>query len=98
MFGVVFIPRFSLQAVLRSEPALRTIPVALVDPDLPKAIIVQFTDAARAAGVVEGLTASQAMARCGNLQIRIRSLLQEQTATDALLQTAYAFSSNIEAT
>ncbi|HEU5397445.1 MAG TPA: hypothetical protein VFV81_09770, partial [Verrucomicrobiae bacterium] len=45
-----------------------------------------------------GFTASQAMARCGHLQIKIRSASQEKAATDILLQTAYAFSPGIEAT
>ncbi|HEU5124351.1 MAG TPA: DNA polymerase Y family protein [Verrucomicrobiae bacterium] len=98
MFAVVFIPDFSLQAVLRLESDLHSQPVALIDPDLPKPNIVQLTSAARAKGVVEGLTSSQAMARCANLLIKTRSLNQEQAVTDILLQTAYAFSPNIEAT
>ncbi|HEY9510166.1 MAG TPA: DNA polymerase Y family protein, partial [Verrucomicrobiae bacterium] len=98
MFAVVFIPDFSLQAVLRLESDLQNQPVALIDPDLPKPNIVQLTSAARAKGVVEDLTPSQAMARCANLLIKTRSLNQEQAATDVLLQTAYAFSPNIEAT
>jgi protein ImuB len=99
MFATVFIPDFSLQAVLRHElELLRSRPVALVDPALPKPIIVQLSSAARAFGVIEGLTASQAMARCEELTIKTRSLAQEQAATDALLQTAYAFSPGIEST
>ena len=98
MFAVVFIPDFSLQAVLRLESDLQNQPVALIDSDLPKPNIVQLTSAARAKGVVEGLTPSQAMARCAELQIKSRSLAQEQSATEVLLQTAYAFSPNIEAT
>ncbi|MGN6554971.1 MAG: DinB/UmuC family translesion DNA polymerase [Verrucomicrobiota bacterium] len=98
MFAAVFIPDFSLQAVLRRDPDLSLRPVALVDAALPKPNIVQLTNAARARGVVEGLTPSQSMARCAELRIESRSLAQEQIATDALLQTAYAFSPNIEST
>jgi len=98
MFAAVFIPNFSLQAVLRSDPGLRSRAIALVDPGLPKPVIVQLTPTARSFGVAEGLTASQAMARCGELMIKARSLPQEQTATDVLWQTAYAFSPRIEAT
>ncbi len=98
MFAAIFIPNFSLQAALRHEPDLRSQPVAMIDPALPKPNIVQLTEAARVRGVVEGLTASQSMARCAELLIKIRSPAQEQIATDALLQTAYAFSPNIEAT
>src|SRR5688500_13562116 len=98
MFGVVFLPQFALQAALRQDPELRHRPVGLVDPALPRPFLVQVTDAARPFGVVEGLTASQAMARCGGLSIKSRSLSQEETAAQVLLQTAYAFSPNIEAT
>ncbi|HEX4262938.1 MAG TPA: DNA polymerase Y family protein [Verrucomicrobiae bacterium] len=98
MFGVIFIPNFSLQAVLRHEPELRGRAVALVDPKLPKPVIVQLTSVARACGVGEGLTASQAMARCAELSIKPRSPAQEESATEVLLQTAYAFSPNIEST
>ena len=98
MFAVIFIPNFSLQAVLRHEPELRGRAVALVDPKLSKPIIIQLTPAARACGIIEGLTPSQAMARCAELIIKPRSPGQEESATEVLLQTAYAFSPNIEAT
>jgi protein ImuB len=98
MFAVIFIPNFSLQAVLRHEPDLRERAVALVDSKLTKPAIVELTLAARACGVCEGLTASQAMARCAELVIKPRAPAQEDSATEVLLQTAYAFSPNIEAT
>jgi protein ImuB len=69
-----------------------------VDPALPKAIIIQLTPTAQSCGVSEGLTASQAMARFAELIIKARSPAQEESATEVLLQTAYAFSSNIEST
>jgi protein ImuB len=98
MFSAIFIPNFSLQAMLRHEPDLRERAVALVDPAMPKSVIIQLTSAARSYGVCEGLTSSQAMARCAELIIKARSLAQEESATEVLLQTAYAFSPNIEFT
>src|SRR5579871_1356210 len=98
MFAAIFIPNFSLQAVLRHEPDLRKRAVALVDPALPKPVVIQLTSAARSYGVCEELTASQAMARCAELLIKVRSLPEEESATEVLLQTAYAFSPNIEST
>jgi protein ImuB len=98
MFAAIFIPNFSLQAVLRHEPDLRERAVALVDPGLPKPVIIQLTSAARSYGVCEGLAPSQAMARCTELTIKTRSLTEEESATEVLLQTAYAFSPNIEST
>jgi len=98
MFAVIFIPNFSLQAVLRHEPDLRSRPVALVDPQATKPVITQLTSTAQSCGVCEGLTASQGMARCAELIIKSRSPAQEDSATEVLLQTAYAFSPNIEST
>ena len=98
MFAAIFIPNFSLQAVLRHDPDLRERAVALVDPALTKPVIAQLTSAARTYGVCEGLTPSQAMARCAELIIKARSLTEEESATEVLQQTAYAFSPNIEAT
>ncbi len=98
MFAAIFISNFSLQAVLRHEPDLRKRAVALVDPALPKPVVIQLTSAACSYSVCEGLTASQAMARCAELLIKTRSLAEEESATEVLLQTAYAFSPNIEST
>jgi protein ImuB len=98
MFAAIYIHDFSLQSVLRHEPELIPTPVVLTDPALTKPSIIQLTQAARACGICEGMTPSQAMARCGNLVVKTRSLSQEQAAMEALMQTAYAFSPHIEAT
>lgn len=98
MFAVIYIPDFSLQAALRHEPELRARPVALVDGESAKSFILQANAAAKKAGVAEGQTPSQAIARCESLTIKTRSLAQEKSATEILLQTAYGFSPNIEPT
>jgi len=98
VFAAIYIADFSLEALLRNAPDLRATPVALVDPDLPKPAIIQCTAAAKTFGIVDGLTASQALARCSNLEIITRAPTQEASATEILLQTAYAFSPNVEAT
>lgn len=98
MFAVLYIPDFALQAALRLDPALRHAPVALIDPALPKTPVIQLTQAARERGVAEGLTPTQARARFLSVVIAPRSLAQEKAATDALLQCAYGFSPDLEAT
>jgi protein ImuB len=98
MFAVVYLPDFALQAVLRADPDLRLQPVALIDSEPARPEIIQFTAAAKKYGVVKGMTPSQAAARCGHLKIKLRSTAQEQSATEILLQTAQAFSPNIEST
>jgi protein ImuB len=98
MFAAVYLPQFSLQAVLRHEPEPWRKPVALVDPSLSTPIVCDLTETARQSGVTEGLTPTQALARCREIVIRHRSPNQEMAATDVLLQCAFGFSPNIEAT
>jgi protein ImuB len=98
VFAAIYIHNFSLQSVLRHEPELIPKPVVLTDPALTKPCVTQLTPTARASGICEGMTPSQAMARCGNLVVKTRSLPQEQASMETLMQTAYAFSPHIEAT
>jgi protein ImuB len=98
MFAVIHIANFSLQAALRHERQVCDRPVALMDAVQSKPVITHVNIAARESKVIPGLTPSQAMARCGKLIIKTRSQAQEDAASDILLQTAYSFSPNIEAT
>lgn len=98
MFAVIHIPDFSLQAVLRHEPALWSCPVAIVDECETPARITQMNGAAQEGGVCGGLTSTQALARCSHLLIKARSVAKEEVASDILQQTAYNFSPRIEAT
>lgn len=97
MFAVIHVPHFPLQAALRHEPELWSRPVALVDPGLHTPVVHDLTDSARTAGVAEGLTPTQAMARCAGVLVRHRSLTRESAATEAMLHCAQAFSPRIEA-
>ncbi len=98
MFAVVHLPKFPLQAALRHEPELWSQPVALVDPARTTPAVIELTDAARAQGVTAGLTPTQALGRCRNVLIRRRAPAAEQSTTEVLLQCAFSFSPNIEAT
>ncbi|MDQ6633124.1 MAG: DNA polymerase Y family protein [Verrucomicrobiota bacterium] len=98
MFAVIYIPNFSLQAVLRNEMELFSRPVALIDERERQATVFQMTQTARDAGICEGLTSTQALARCKNVLIKSRSPSQEKIATEIFLQTAYNFSPRIEVT
>ena len=98
LFAVIHVPDFHLQAALRQEPELSSRPVALLDDPAPKTSVFQATAAARRAGVVAGLTSTQAMARCPGVVLKTRSRPREQAAATMLLQCAYCFSPNIEAT
>jgi protein ImuB len=96
MFAVIYIPNFSLQAALRFDREIQI--AALVDPAIPKSPIVQITEAASEFGVVEGMSPTQALARCANLVIKTCSLAQEKSATDALLRCTLSFSPDVELT
>jgi protein ImuB len=98
MYAVIYIPEFFLQAVLRAEPGLEKRPVTLIETNGKKALVVQLTEVARVAGITPGMTPTQALARCPQLQIKDRSAVREKTATDALLQCAWSFSPAIEST
>src|SRR5438874_8445424 len=98
MFAVIYIPDFALQAVLRQEPELCSQPTVLIEEESAKAKILQLTEAARAAGIHEGMTSTQAMARCGAVRIRPRSAARERIAQDILLQFAASLSPWIENT
>jgi protein ImuB len=98
MFAVIYIPDFSLQAILRAAPELSSAPVGLIDERLAKGKVCQITAAARVAGVAPGQTSTQSLARCPEMIFKIRSEIQDACATDALLQCAGCFSPNIENT
>ena len=98
MYGVIHIPHFALQAVLRAEPEAALHPAALVDPALSKSNLVQVNEPARQHGVREGMSASQALARCPELIIKTRSPAQETAAGGIILQTAFSITPYVEAT
>ena len=98
MFAVIHLPQFALQAALRHASELWARPVALVDPALTTPRVCDASVPARAAGVMNGLTPTQALARCCEVLIRHRSPTQESAATHAALQCACGFSPNIEST
>jgi len=98
MFADIYVPDFFLHAVLRAEVGLEKRPVVLIDPREKKPVVLQLTAAARAVGIDEGMSSTQALARSTLVQIKPRCAAQEKAATDALLQCAYSFSPNIEST
>ena len=69
MFAVLHIADFPLHAVLRSGAFDPGGPAALFDGNGKKSLVTAANAAARATGVVPGLTAPQAVARCAGLAI-----------------------------
>jgi len=98
MFATIYLPDFYLQAALRHQPELSDKPVALIDDQEKKAILIQLNSAAEKAGVRVGMTPSQGLARYLNLVIKVRSHSQEKLLQDILLHFAGTLSPYVEAT
>lgn len=95
MYAAVYIPQFSLQAILRLREELRARALAVLDEE---SRVIQMTAVARESYVEAGMTPTQAMARCPKIMLRSRSPLQEEAAQKALLQCASGFSPFLEST
>ena len=72
--------------------------MALLDAQGRKTRVAELNAIARASHVEVGMTPTQAMARCANLQTLSGDAGQERSAQDALLQTAENLSPFLEAT
>src|SRR5207253_1987471 len=59
MYACIFIPDFSVQAIIRFEPELRTRPVAVLTGRPPLEKVVALNESARQSGVEIGATKSQ---------------------------------------
>lgn len=98
MFATIYLPNFYLQAALRHETALAGKPVALIDDEAAKAVIIQLNRAAEEAGVRCGSTPSQGLARCLELIVKTRTREQERLLDQLLLQFSYTLAPYVEAT
>jgi nucleotidyltransferase/DNA polymerase involved in DNA repair len=98
MFATIYLPDFYLQAALRHQPDLSGKPVALIDDQEKKAVIIQLNLAAEKNGVRVGMTPSQGLARYLDLVIKVRSHPQEKLLQDILLHFAGTLTPYVEAT
>jgi protein ImuB len=97
MFACIFIPDFSVQAIIRFEPELRARSVAVLTGRPPLEKVVALNERARQTGVDVSATKSQLEA-WENLVLRARSESQETSAHAALLDCAHSFSPEVEDT
>ena len=98
MFATVYLPNFYLQAVMRYQPELRVKPVALIEEQERKPVIIQLNEIAENTGIRKGMTPSQALARCLQVTIKVRAHLQEKSIEEVLLQYAFSLSPFVEET
>jgi nucleotidyltransferase/DNA polymerase involved in DNA repair len=98
MFATIYVPNFYLQAALRHQPELGGRPVALIDAQEAKAVIIQLNEVAVAAGVRCGMSPSQGLARDLQLVVKTRMRGQEKLLDDLLLHFACTLAPYVEAT
>src|SRR5581483_7298055 len=96
-YACIFVPDFSVEALLRLEPDLRSQALAVLEGKPPLQKVFAMNEHARAAGVTVGMTKVQLEA-CSDMVLRVRSPLQEDTAHAALLDCAQSFSPCVEDT
>src|SRR5437762_1018550 len=98
MFATIYLPNFYLQAAMRHQPRLCAKPVALIEEQEKKPVIVQLNEVAEKAGIYKGMTPSQALARSLQVVIKVRARSQEKSIQEILLHYAFTLSPFVEAT
>src|SRR5256885_16614771 len=98
MFATIYLPNFYLQAATRHQPELREKPVALIEGQERKPVIIQLNEAAENAGIRKGMTPSQALARSLWVVIKVRAHTQEKSMEEILLHHAFTLSPFVEDT
>ncbi|HKW67152.1 MAG TPA: DNA polymerase Y family protein, partial [Terriglobales bacterium] len=94
-FACIFVPDFSVEAVVRAEPQLREQAVAVLAGKPPLVRVFAANEKARDCGVEPGMTKLQAEVS-PQVALRPRSLLEEAAAHAALLDGAQSFSPRVE--
>lgn len=102
MHAAIFIPRFSIQAVLRASGLNAGVPIALLEDvggaQKGKDTVLQVNEAAERAGAHAGMTATQAQARCSQISFLHRDAEAEALAQAQLLGCAERWSPDYEST
>jgi protein ImuB len=98
MFATIYLPNFYLQAAIRHHPELGAQPLALIEEQERKPVIIQLNALAEQLGIRKGMTPSQALARCLQVVIKVRSASQEKSIQQTLLHYAFTLAPFVEAT
>jgi len=98
MFATIYLPNFYLQAAMRHQPEPCAKPVALIEEQEKKPVIIQLNAIAEEAGICKGMTPSQALARSLQVVIKVRARTQENSIQKMLLHYAFTLSPFVEAT
>jgi protein ImuB len=90
------VPDFTLAALLRAEPDLCGVPVAVADGPGPRARLLAVSSAAARCGVAAAITTAQAKAIAADLVVRQLSPDALRAAQAALCDAAESFSPRVE--
>lgn len=90
------VPDFTLAALLRAEPDLCEVPVAVADGPGPRARLLAVSSAAARCGVAAAITTAQAKAIAADLVVRQLSPDTLRAAQAALCDAAESFSPRVE--
>lgn len=91
----VRVPEMATQALLRTRPELRGLPIAVLEGEPPLEKVCSMNRLAAAAGVEPGMTLPKLVA-CGEVHRLRRSATEEQAAVEAMLDCAGLFSPRVE--
>lgn len=94
-FASIFVPHFMLQAVVRTDSALREHALVLIDGNPPSSNVVAVNERAAQLGIELGMAKTNA-AQFAGVEIRPRSRTQETIAHAALLDIGWSVSPRIE--
>ncbi len=97
-YAVLFAPDFRLQATMRHVPDLAGRPLALLEIQAAKPRVIEVNDLAAQRAVEPGMTPTQALARCAEVQLLSRNAGHERSAQQTLLHTAETLSPFLEST
>ena len=98
MFATIYLPNFFLQAAIRHQDLPDSTPIALIEENEKKPLLIELNHAAERAGVHLGMTPSQGLARCLELVIKTRSSSNEAALANLVLQYCFSLSPYVEAT
>jgi protein ImuB len=95
-YACLWVPHFAAVALVRSDPGLRSRPLAVLEGTESTRTVCDTSAEAWAAGVRPGMSAGEATTRVPGLVRRERSLEAERSAAAALLELALATSPRVE--
>jgi impB/mucB/samB family len=98
MFATIYLPNFYLQSATRHQLELCLKPVALIEEQERKPIIIQLNEVGEKPGIRIGMTPSQALARSFQVVIKVRAPVQEKSMQEILLHHAFTLSPFVEDT